>query len=72
MSGSVDRPNDAPGPRARACAACTAPAQVLVVLTSGGGVALCDTHAREYDTALRQVAAVIEDQSSDVRRGTPR
>lgn len=48
------------GHRARQCDACDAPARVAFVLTSGGGMAFCERHARRYYDTLRPTAVVIE------------
>jgi hypothetical protein len=36
------------------------PARVFVLLTSGGGMAFCEQHARRYYDTLRPRAVVIE------------
>ncbi|WP_422653112.1 DUF7455 domain-containing protein [Actinophytocola sp.] len=60
MFGSADSDIAEPSHHVRRCDACATPARVFVLLTSGGGMAFCEQHARRYYDTLRPRAVVIE------------
>lgn len=42
------------------CDSCSAPARVLVILTSGHDLVFCEHHARRYKAALKPIAVLVE------------
>ena len=53
------------------CDRCGAQAYVRVHLNSGGELMFCAHHGHEYDSALRQVAADIHDESQRLNNDAP-
>lgn len=54
------------------CDRCVAPAQVRVILASGGELVFCEHHARLHRAALEPIAARIEHRQSTLNGSTRR
>lgn len=53
------------------CDRCGAQAYVRVVMLSGGELLFCAHHAREYEPALKSVAATVHDESERLAQVPP-
>ena len=53
----------APLTAADRCDRCSAQAYIRVIMPNGGELLFCAHHGREYDEALRNVAAEIQDET---------